>query len=184
MDIPPGALERNYSIQGSDGKAGLISPQGKSRNCKTAQLQVCPCMPTLLTLAGGDALPKLVNRTIEVDEKQWLALHRNLQSTTGPDISEKPGKIPKVGSHLRSAQLYRITGRMPRVMGSSVQGARITAMPAGELSFGTEVCLLSTHTLKHMPGGAPICCSWMLHTLHLWCLLVSLSTHQVPSGTG
>ena len=103
-------LERNYSIEGNintDGQAGLISPQGSWKNCSTANPQVCrksaDTPPPFF--AGGDALPKLVNRTVEVSEEQWLALHKNTDSTAVPDKSQKPGKVPKViRSSTRSAQ--------------------------------------------------------------------------------
>ncbi|KAL3138951.1 hypothetical protein ABBQ32_005763 [Trebouxia sp. C0010 RCD-2024] len=76
MDLPGDPIERAFSVESNlrvEGHAGLLSPQ------------------------GGNALPRLVNRTIEVDEKEWLELHRNSQSELVHDKSETAGRIPKIG---------------------------------------------------------------------------------------
>lgn len=106
MDLPGDPIERAFSVESNlrvEGHAGLLSPQGR---VGIAELGICAAPSTSVSPPGGNALPRLVNRTIEVDEKEWLELHRNSQSELVHDKSETAGRIPKIGKgSTRSAQL-------------------------------------------------------------------------------
>lgn len=91
-NAPKGGLDRMISIRSAEGDsyldkhAGLISPQGDPRPqletlpWKWLRYQSCAAFFRLVLLADNNALSRMVNRTVEVDEKGWTALHNNSQN--------------------------------------------------------------------------------------------------------
>lgn len=102
MDLPGDTFERNFSIEAGervvDSQAGLLSPQGTSGASTLPSHKPAVEVPNndRCFVIGGNALPRLVNRTVEVDEKQWLDLHKNSQSEPVQDNVEKAGRIPRI----------------------------------------------------------------------------------------
>lgn len=151
------------------------------QNCRATQCSRLSNLPSALC-AGGEALPRLVNRTVKVNQEQWLALHKSSQSTAVQDKSEKPGKILKVIK--RSTRLDQLSGCTASHAAFKCKHRQIHALPAGDTCSGTRVCLSSTLTLKLMHGGVPICYLWMALTPHSLCQLGWGSIHQVFNGIG
>ena len=103
MEMPRDGVERMISIRSAEGdhytdsQAGLISPQGNKRYCGASNASSgCCCHEALC--ADNNALSRMVNRTMEVDDKQWVALHKNSEhkAVSDKEKPEKPGKVSKV----------------------------------------------------------------------------------------
>ena len=108
-NAPRDGLDRMISIRSAEGDsyidrhAGLISPQGEpsgenSRLCRGSGCQSCAAYIHFVLLADNNALSRMVNRTVEVDEKGWTALHNNSQNAAklSEDSSESV-RVRKLG---------------------------------------------------------------------------------------
>ena len=111
MDSPEKTLDRDrfVSIRSADDdvykddRAGLLSPQGSCRTSSASYGRAPNSSIICIGIADNNALSRMVNRTLEVDDKQWAALHFKSAETedseevkSGDNSVHQGIEIPKV----------------------------------------------------------------------------------------
>lgn len=94
MGSPKSTLDRDrfVSIRSADDdvykddRAGLLSPQGQYGTLRSRCARAPVLSTVSVSIADNNALSRMVNRTLEVDDKQWAALH--FKSTETEDAEE------------------------------------------------------------------------------------------------